>query len=145
MAETLQLAGVPGFATGGTVHLVVNNQIGFTTERDEARTSTHCTGAWKAVDSCIVHVNGDDLTAVTRAADLAVDWRQAHARDAVIDLVCYRRNGHNEIDEPTFTQPVAYQRIADHTAVAELTVRRLVSDGIVSEQDIAGVTDSYLA
>ena len=143
VAEALQLGGVPGFTTGGTVHLVVNNQIGFTTERDEARTSTHCTGAWKAVDSCIVHVNGDDTAAVLRAAGLAVDWRQAHARDAVIDLVCYRRNGHNEIDEPTFTQPVAYKRIAEHPPVAEATVRRLVADGIVSEQEVRDGIDAY--
>ena len=145
VAETLQLAGVPGFAVGGTLHLVVNNQIGFTTERDEARTSTHCTGAWKAVDSCIVHVNGDDPSAVMRAGDLAVDWRQAHARDAVIDLVCYRRNGHNEIDEPTFTQPVTYERISRHVPVAEATTRRLIAEGVVTEHVVREATEAYRA
>ena len=145
VAETLQLGGVPGFTVGGTVHLVINNQIGFTTEAEEARTSTHCTGAWKAVDSCIVHVNGDDAGAVIRAATITVDWRQAQARDAVIDLVCYRRNGHNEIDEPTFTQPVLYQRIAAHTPVAEATARRLIAQGVVSEAEVAAMAEAYRA
>ena len=139
VAELLQLAGVPGFSTGGTVHLVVNNQIGFTTEPSDARTSLHCTGAWKAVDSCIVHVNGDDLEAVLRAASLAVDWRQAHGRDAVIDLVCYRRHGHNEIDEPTFTQPLLYRRIADQLPLAEATARRLVRQGITDDAAVAAI------
>jgi len=145
VAETLQLAGVPGFTVGGTVHLIINNQIGFTTDVAEARTSTHCTGAWKAVDSCIVHVNGDDAAAVIQAASIVVDWRQAHARDAVVDLVCYRRNGHNEIDEPTFTQPVLYQRISAHTPVAISTAKRLIADGVVSEAEMTAVTSAYRA
>lgn len=145
VAETLQLAGVPGFATGGTVHVVINNQIGFTTEPQEARTSTHCTGAWKAVDTCIIHVNGDDCAAVSRSAALAVDWRQAHARDAVIDLVCYRRNGHNEIDEPSFTQPLLYRRIADQVPVADAVLRRLVEQGVTSEQAAQDFRRAYRA
>ena len=145
VAETLQLAGVAGFATGGTVHLVINNQIGFTTEAAECRTSTHCTGAWKAVDSCILHVNGDDPVSVVQAAALAVDWREEWARDAVIDLICYRRNGHNEIDEPTFTQPIAYARIARQVPVAEATTRRLIAEGIMSDTSIAAFTESYRA
>ena len=137
VAEALQLAGVTGFSTGGTVHLVVNNQIGFTTDPGEARTSTHCTGAWKAVDSCIVHVNGGDPEAVLRAAALAVDWRQAHGRDAVVDLLCYRRNGHNEIDEPAFTQPLLYRRIAEQAPLAEATAQRLIRHGIVDDAAVA--------
>ncbi len=145
VAETIQLAAVPGFAVGGTVHLVINNQLGFTTEPHEARTSTHCTGAWKAVDSCILHVNGDDVEAVGRAAALAVDWRQAHARDAVVDLVCYRRNGHNEIDEPSFTQPMLYARIADHPPAPDQVAQLMVAAGATSEQALLEFRAAYRA
>ncbi len=143
VAEMLQLASAPGFTVGGTLHVVVNNQIGFTTDLADARASTHCTGAWKAVDSCILHANGDDVAAVMRAAAIGVDWRQAHGRDAVIDLVCYRRNGHNEIDEPTFTQPVLYDRVGRHTPVAEATARALVAAGALSETDVEDIRARY--
>ena len=136
VAETLQLGGTAGFGTGGTIHIVINNQLGFTTAPDEGRSSTYCTGGWKAIDSCILHVNGDDVAASARAAQLAVDWRQVHGRDAVIDFVCYRRNGHNEIDEPTFTQPVLYRRIAEQEPVAALTARRLVAAGLVTAEAV---------
>ena len=132
VAETLQLSGTAGFSTGGTLHIVINNQLGFTTAPDEGRTSTYCTGGWKAIDSCILHVNGDDIAAAARAAQLSVEWRQTHARDAVIDFVCYRRNGHNEIDEPSFTQPLLYRRIAEQEPVAALTARRLVAAGLTT-------------
>jgi 2-oxoglutarate dehydrogenase E1 component len=145
VAETLQLGGTAGFTTGGTVHIVINNQLGFTTEPSEARTSTYCTGAWKAIDSCILHVNGDDVAAASRAAHLAVDWRQSHARDAVIDFVCYRRNGHNEIDEPTFTQPVLYRQIAQQETVTALTARRLVAAGLATVEDIAAEMEACRA
>ncbi len=145
VAEVLQLASVPGFSTGGTVHIVVNNQIGFTTNPAEARSSTHCTGIWKAIDSCILHVNGDDGAAVSRAAALAVHWRQTHARDAVIDLVCYRRNGHNEIDEPIFTQPVLYRRIAAQVPIAQAAARRLIDEGVVSERAVRDLADACQA
>ena len=145
VAETLQLGGTAGFTTGGTIHLVINNQLGFTTEPSEARTSTYCTGAWKAIDSCILHVNGDDVAAASRAAQVAVDWRQTHGRDAVLDFVCYRRNGHNEIDEPTFTQPVLYRQIAQQEPAAVKTARRLVEAGTVTSEDVAVQTESYRA
>jgi 2-oxoglutarate dehydrogenase E1 component len=135
--ETLQLGGTAGFGTGGTVHVVINNRIGFTTEERDARTSTHCTGAWKAIDSAILHVNADDPLAVCRAAELAFGYRHTQRRDAVIDLVCYRRNGHNEIDEPTFTQPLLYQRIAAKEPVASAFAARLVAEGIITEEDVA--------
>src|SRR5690606_20901648 len=96
VGEALQLSATEGDGNAGVVHLVVNNQIGFTTGPAEARSSRHATGAWKAIDSPILHVNGDDPDAVLRAADLAVSFRQAFGRDVVVDLVCYRRNGHNE-------------------------------------------------
>ncbi|MCG5238616.1 2-oxoglutarate dehydrogenase E1 component [Azospirillum doebereinerae] len=132
VTEALQLSGVPGFSVAGTIHIVVNNQIGFTTNPDEARTSRHCTGLWKAVDSPILHVNADDPDAALRAADLAVAFRQEHGRDAVIDLVGYRRNGHNEIDEPRFTQPVEYRAIDAHPGVRDLYAKRLSADGLLA-------------
>ena len=135
VTEALQLSGVPGFTVAGTIHVIVNNQIGFTTEREEARTSLHCTGLWKAVDSPILHVNADDPDAALRAADLAVAFRQAHGRDAVIDLVGYRRNGHNEIDEPRFTQPLDYKAIDAHPPARALYAQRLAADGLVGPEE----------
>jgi 2-oxoglutarate dehydrogenase E1 component len=141
VAECIQLAGPAGYSVGGTVHLVVNNQIGFTTEAQEARTSRHCTGPWKAVDSAILHVNGDDPDAVCRAADIALAWRQAQHCDAVVDLVCYRRNGHNEIDEPGFTQPLLYARIAARPPVARLYADRLIAAGTTTEAAVAALAE----
>jgi 2-oxoglutarate dehydrogenase E1 component len=135
VAETLQL-GVPGgFSTQGTLHIVINNRLGFTTEEAEARSSTHCTGPWKAIDSAILHVNAEDPAACCQAADLALGYRQAQRRDAVIDLVCYRRNGHNEIDEPTFTQPLLYAAIAEQEPVTASFTRRLAAQGIATVEE----------
>ncbi|WP_431280773.1 2-oxoglutarate dehydrogenase E1 component [Humitalea sp. 24SJ18S-53] len=145
VAECIQLAGPAGYTVGGTVHLVVNNQIGFTTEVQEARTSRHCTGPWKAVDSAILHVNGDDPAAVCRAADIAVAWRQAQHCDAVIDLVCYRRNGHNEIDEPGFTQPLLYARIAGKPPVTRRFAASLIAAGITTEDAVAALAEACRA
>ncbi|MBP0496288.1 2-oxoglutarate dehydrogenase E1 component [Roseomonas indoligenes] len=145
VAECIQLAGPAGYSTGGTVHLVVNNGIGFTTEAHEARTSRHCTGGWKAVDSAILHVNGDDPAAVCRAADIAVAWRHAQGCDAVVDLVCYRRNGHNEIDEPGFTQPQLYARIAEHTPVTRRYASALVRQGVTDEAAVDAMVEACRA
>jgi 2-oxoglutarate dehydrogenase E1 component len=136
VAEALQLSGTAGFGTGGAVHVVVNNRIGFTTEEADARTSRHCTGAWKATDSAILHVNGEDPDAVARAADFALGYRGSQGRDAVIDLVCFRRNGHNEIDEPGFTQPLLYRRIASREPLAAAYGRRLVAEGVIGEAEV---------
>jgi 2-oxoglutarate dehydrogenase E1 component len=136
VSEMVQLSQLDGFTTGGTIHIIVNNQIGFTTERHEARTSVHCTGSWKAIDSLILHANGDDPQAAVRAADLAFNFRQEHGRDAVIDLVCYRRNGHNEVDEPRFTQPLLYREIDRHPSVLALFGARLIAAGALSAADI---------
>ena len=135
VAETLQLGATNGFGTQGTVHIVINNRLGFTTEEQEARSSTHCTGPWKAIDSAILHVNAEDPAACCQAVDLALGYRQAQRRDAVIDLVCYRRNGHNEIDEPTFTQPLLYAAVARQEPVVQSFTRRLVAAGTVSEAE----------
>ena len=136
VGEMLQLSGPPGFSVGGAVHVVIDNRIGFTTEAQEARTSRHCTGPWKAIDSAILHVNGEDPAAVVQAAELALDWRLAQGRDAVIDVVCYRRHGHNEIDEPSFTQPLLYQAIARQTPVAERFADMLAARGLVTAEEV---------
>lgn len=111
VGEVLQLGGLEGYSVGGTIHVVVNNQLGFTTEVAEGRSSRYCTDIGKMIGAPILHVNGDDPLAVLRVARIAAAWRQRYRRDILIDLVCYRRNGHNELDEPRFTQPVAWARV----------------------------------
>jgi 2-oxoglutarate dehydrogenase E1 component len=133
VAETVQLSAIAGFQVAGTIHLVVNNQVGFTTDPDDARSSLHCTGAWKSVDSPILHVNGDAPDEVLTAADLALSFRMEHRMDVVVDLVCYRRNGHNEVDEPRFTQPVEYGGIDAHSTVREIYETRLRAEGLVED------------
>ncbi len=143
VAEVVQLGQLQAFGTCGTIHVIVNNQIGFTTDPSEARSSRYCTGLWKAVDSAILHVNGSDADAVLRAADLAVDFREAHRRDAVIDLVCYRRNGHNELDEPTFTQPLLYRAIDSAVPVAARYGETLAAEGVCGAELLEDERDRY--
>ncbi|MDB5591330.1 2-oxoglutarate dehydrogenase E1 component [Enterovirga sp.] len=143
VGETLQLGTTPGFATEGTIHVVVNNQIGFTTEPWEGRASRHCTGPFKAVDALILHVNGDDVEACLRAAELAVGFRQRFRRDAVIDFVCYRRNGHNELDEPRFTQPRIYAAIDAHPSVRQGFEQRLLAEGVLTAEQAASLAEGY--
>jgi len=143
VAELIQLSGLSGYSVGGTIHVVINNQLGFTTEPGEARTSHHCTGAWKAIDSAILHVNGNEPDAVLRAADIAVGFRMAQRRDAVIDFVCYRRNGHNEIDEPRYTQPLLYQVIDAMAPVGGVFARQLAEEGLISQSDIDAHVAQY--
>jgi 2-oxoglutarate dehydrogenase E1 component len=106
--ETLDLSQLPDYKVGGCVHLVVNNQVAFTTDPKDSRSSAYCTDVAKAIDAPIFHVNGDDVEAVVRVCELAAEWRQKWGSDVVVDLVCYRKHGHNEIDEPMFTQPNMY-------------------------------------
>ncbi|MGB3618750.1 MAG: thiamine pyrophosphate-dependent enzyme, partial [Catalinimonas sp.] len=110
--EVAQMSGLAGYYTGGTIHFVINNQVGFTTDYDDARTSIYCTDVAKAIDAPVLHVNGDDPEAVVFASKLAVEFRQKFNRDIFIDMVCYRRHGHNESDEPKFTQPHLYNLIS---------------------------------
>ncbi|MBI4183744.1 MAG: 2-oxoglutarate dehydrogenase E1 component [Proteobacteria bacterium] len=131
VAETLSLAQIRGYHTGGTIHLVVNNQIGFTTSPKYARSGTYCTDVAKMIQAPILHVNGDDPEAVVHVARIATEFQREFPVDVVIDLVCYRRHGHNEADEPAFTQPLMYRQIARHPTTRQLYAERLVSEGVL--------------
>lgn len=128
--ECVQMSGLAGYSTGGTIHFVINNQVGFTTDFDDARTSIYCTDVAKIIDSPILHVNGDDAEAVTFCSNLAVEYRQKFGKDIFIDMLCYRRHGHNESDEPKFTQPKLYNLIAKHPNPREIYVKKLVASGV---------------
>ena len=130
-AETLQLSQLPGYRTGGTIHIVVNNQVGFTTSPHSSRTSRYSTDVAKLIEAPVFHVNGDDPEACVRVARLAFEYRQEFNKDVVIDMVCYRRRGHNEGDEPSFTQPLMYKLID-----AKRTTRTLYTDALVGRGDI---------
>ncbi len=132
--ECIQMSLLEGYSSGGTIHLVINNQVGFTTDFDDARSSIYCTDLAKIVDAPVLHVNGDDAEAVNFAANLAVEYRQTFGKDFFIDLLCYRRHGHNESDEPKFTQPKLYNVIAKHPNPREVYVKELISKGHMDEE-----------
>ncbi|WP_031497260.1 multifunctional oxoglutarate decarboxylase/oxoglutarate dehydrogenase thiamine pyrophosphate-binding subunit/dihydrolipoyllysine-residue succinyltransferase subunit [Bryobacter aggregatus] len=136
--ETFNLSQLEGYTTGGTVHLVINNQIGFTTNPQEARSSSYCTDIARMVQAPIFHVNGDDPEACFRVMQAAFDFRQEFKRDVVVDMVCYRRHGHNEGDDPSYTQPLMYRLIKNQPSVATQYSERLIRDGMLS----AGELDS---
>ena len=127
--EVTQMAGLKGYNTGGTIHFVINNQVGFTTDFDDARTSIYCTDVAKIIDAPVIHVNGDNAEAVVFAARLAAEFRQKFNKDIFVDMVCYRRHGHNESDEPKFTQPELYNIISKHPNPREIYVKRLTERG----------------
>src|SRR5256885_11747140 len=143
VAETLNLSQLHGYSTGGTSHVVVNNQIGFTTLPKDARSSQYATDIAKIIEAPIFHVNGDDPLAVKFVSDLAFDFRQQFGRDVVIDLYCYRRYGHNEGDEPSFTQPDLYAKIEKRPSVTQLYRRELLEAGTLSEDDAASVETEF--
>ncbi|MEY3481262.1 MAG: 2-oxoglutarate dehydrogenase component [Verrucomicrobiota bacterium] len=139
VAEVFQMSQLPGYRTGGTLHIVVNNQIGFTTLPADARSSLYSTDVAKTIEAPIFHVNGEDPLAVVTVAQIALDFRQEFGRDVVIDLYCYRRHGHNEGDEPTFTQPHLYNRIQKHPLASETFVKELAALGTLSEAEAAQI------
>ncbi|MGJ4784591.1 2-oxoglutarate dehydrogenase E1 component [Leptospira interrogans] len=136
VAETLNLMNLEGYTTGGTFHIVVNNQIGFTTLPDESRSTLYATDLAKGFQIPIIHVNGDDPEAVYRVVKLGMEYRQKFKKDFIIDLVCYRRLGHNETDEPAFTQPKMYAIIKNHPPTVKLYEKRLVEEGDIPQEDI---------
>ncbi len=127
--EVIQMAGLDGYKTGGTIHLVINNQIGFTTNYKDARSSTYCTDIAKVTLSPVFHVNGDDVEALVYAINLAMEYRQKYRNDVFIDILCYRRYGHNESDEPKFTQPLLYKAIEKHPNPLKIYVDQLIKEG----------------
>ncbi|MER8161572.1 multifunctional oxoglutarate decarboxylase/oxoglutarate dehydrogenase thiamine pyrophosphate-binding subunit/dihydrolipoyllysine-residue succinyltransferase subunit [Streptomyces sp. NPDC094472] len=143
VGETLNMSQLPGYRTGGTVHIVINNQLGFTTSPGHGRTSGYATDAARTVEAPIFHVNGDDPEAVVRIARLAFDYRQAFHKDVVIDLICYRRHGHSEVDDPSITQPAMYDRIVDKPSVRKLYAEALVRRGDISERQVEGALRDY--
>ncbi len=143
VAETLNLSGLSGYRTGGTVHVVINNQLGFTTAPTSARTSVYPTDVAKMVQAPIFHVNGDDPEACVRAGRLAFAFRQTFHKDVVIDLVCYRRHGHNEGDDPSYTQPLMYQRIDAKRSVRKLYTEALVRRGDITLEEAEAALDNF--
>jgi 2-oxoglutarate dehydrogenase E1 component len=135
VAETLNLSQLDGYSTGGTIHLVINNQIGFTTLPDESRSTPYSTDVARGVQAPIFHVNGDDPEAAIRVVEIAFDYRQQFKKDVVIDMICYRRHGHNEGDDPSFTQPILYRKIREHPSVATLYAERLVREGVIAAEE----------
>lgn len=134
--ECLGFHSLPAFSTGGTIHLVVNNQIGFTTDPRFARSTAYCTDIAKAIDAPVFHVNADDVEAVNFVCQMAADWRAEFKQDVIIDMVCYRKHGHNETDQPSFTQPLMYKRIQSHDPQIEIYVNQLLKEGTFTKEDI---------
>lgn len=132
--EYLQMAQLKGYKTGGTIHIVINNQVGFTTNYIDARSSTYCTDIGKVTLSPVFHVNGDDAEALAHAINLAMEYRQRYGKDVFIDLLCYRKHGHNEGDEPRYTQPLLYKAISKHPDPRKIYVDKLMSEGVVEQQ-----------
>ena len=141
--EGLEMSELRGFRTGGTMHLIVNNQIGFTTSPAYARSSPYPSDVARGVQAPIFHVNGDDPEAVVHVARLAAEFRQRFKKDVVIDLWCYRRHGHNEGDEPSFTQPLMYRTIAQHPTTRQIYTQRLIEEGVISADEAQAIYDAF--
>ncbi len=145
VAETLNLSGLAGYTTGGTLHVIVNNQIGFTTAPKDARSTTYCTDVAKMIQVPIFHVNAEDPEAAVYVAGLALDFRQTFGRDAVIDLFCYRRQGHNEGDEPAFTQPIMVAKIRERPTLTEVYTEQLILRGDLTVDEAEAVRSEFEA
>ena len=141
--ETVQMETLDGYKTGGTLHVVINNQVGFTTNYLDARSSTYCTDVAKVILAPVLHVNGDDPEALVHAMRLAIEYRQRFKRDIFIDLLCYRKYGHNEGDEPRFTQPILYKAISKHPNPREIYAQKLMSEGIATQGMVREMQDEF--
>jgi len=135
VAECFAMSGVRGHSTGGTIHIIVNNQIGFTTNPRFARSSPYPSDIAKMVEAPILHCNGDDPEAVVHCARIAIEFRQQFNRDVVIDMICYRRFGHNEGDEPSFTQPMMYKKIRQHPTTLNVYGEKLIKEGTITAEE----------
>jgi 2-oxoglutarate dehydrogenase E1 component len=145
VAESLMLSELKGYRTGGTIHFIVNNQIGFTTNPGNSRSGPYPSDPAKVVQAPIFHVNGDDPEAVVHVSRIATEFRARFKKDVVVDIFCYRRHGHNEADEPAFTQPLMYRAIADHPTTREIYAERLVKEGTVSQEDADAMVADFQA
>ncbi len=145
VSETLQLSQLPGYRVGGSIHIVLNNQIGFTTDPNHARSTTYCTDVAKQLNTPIIHVNGDDVEACIRAMNIAYRFREKFSKDIVIDMICYRRHGHNEGDEPAFTQPLLYKKIKAHPTLRQIYGKKLTEEEILTEKNFTEMYDKELA
>ena len=143
VAETFDFSGLRGYRTGGTIHIVVNNQIGFTTSPNYSRSSPYCTDVAKMVMAPIMHINGDDPEAVIHASRIATEFRQKFACDVVLDIISYRRYGHNEGDEPAFTQPIMYKKIGSHDSISTIYGKKLVNEGVLTNQQAKDEVDNH--
>lgn len=141
--ETLMMSELPGYRVGGTIHIVINNQIGFTTRPQFSRSGPYCTDVAKMLAAPIFHVNGDDPEAVVHVARIAMEFRQAFKKDVVIDMFCYRRFGHNEGDEPAFTQPLMYKRIKDQPTTREIYAAQLIHENVMTEDETKALVDEF--
>ncbi|MBN1182805.1 MAG: 2-oxoglutarate dehydrogenase E1 component [Bacteroidales bacterium] len=141
--EVIQMSELDGYKTGGTIHFIINNQVGFTTNYLEARSSTYCTDIGKVIKAPIFHVNGDDLEALIFVIHLAMEYRQEFHSDVFIDLLCYRKHGHNEGDEPRFTQPTLYKTIAKHPNPRDIYAKHLIENGIYSAEEIQDINQNF--
>jgi len=142
--ETMGLSDLYNYSTGGTIHIVVNNQIGFTTDPRSSRSSPYCSDVAKAISAPVFHVNGDDVEAVCFVMKLAAEWRQTFKKDVVVDIVCYRRHGHNEIDQPMFTQPLMYKAIAKQKTTWQKYCEQLVAEGTVTQEQVDRLSKSVI-
>lgn len=145
VAETMNFSQLPGYRTGGTLHFIINNQIGFTTDPVDARSTHYCTDVAKMIEAPVLHVNGDDPEAVCMAARLGLEFRAKFHRDIVIDMYCYRKHGHNESDEPAFTQPLLYRIIRKHPKVSAILTEKLVAEGTITPDEGDTIKSEYTA